>query len=360
MYSIRHFLFLLILISCKSTSSFEAKDYVVIQGCKIFEASSKDRLYLFPGNLCEFDHKGNVYSYVDGNITKYSIKENKLLWATPARVYHSMEHSDHDEKLYYFSSEIFYQDKTPYLGATLNSLRISDGEKILNWKSSENLKELKSQFDITPFVFLPITPEHGRVAHNAPDKTRVFLDANQIQVITSSHPLLKSKVFNCVEGDLLLTFMDYSLVAIYSPTENTFRGSIKIPNSFGQIHTVSFLSNGNLLVYINDSDREIHQSSARELKGENFSEVFWQFPTELTENFYSAYFSSIQKVSDGLYFLADNSKDREGLYYINSSNKVLHSLPTEIDDPASGAHGKIYRATTLKKSQLEQYLFGKN
>ncbi len=274
MYLTRIILIALMACACRHGSTFKPDDYLILIGCKFLEAMNAERVKTLPGDLCEFDHKGSAFAYANEALFKIDLETGNIVWKSPARIYHSIKYSPIDDSIYYFSSEVFTKDGTSYLGLTLNALSAKVGKTTFTWKSSENLAILEEKFNIVPFPLLDKAPEHGLKAHHAPKETRVFLDANQIEVVTKPHPLLKEGS-DIKEGDLLLTFMDYSLITVFSPKENKFRKSFKVPRSYGQLHGAQFIAPGHLLVFINEASPTQRASQVVELKGDGFDIIHW-------------------------------------------------------------------------------------
>lgn len=356
MHLVKSILLLVLVCACNRGPPFKPEDYIIIKGCKFLEAKNGDRILAIPGNLCEFDHKGNVFAFANGSLFKFDLKSKTILWKLPTKVFHSISYNSVDDSIYFFSSEIFYKEDIPYLGLTLNAFDSEDGKQSFSWKSSDHLDDLKNNFSIEPFKFLTEAPKHGLKAHNAPAGTRVFLDANQIEVVTKSHPLYKEYDFK--EGDLLLSFMDYSLIVGFSPKRNKFLKSFQIEQSYGQIHTPQFIGPNHLLVFINEASSSQRASQVVELKGAKLDNVIWAYPPKLTTNFYSAYLSSVQKLNSNLYFIVDNTPSKEGFYYIKSNSEVVYSLASTLENKSTKIRSKIYKAITIKKDELESFLYG--
>ncbi len=66
----------------------------------------------------------------------------------------------------------------------------------------------------------------------------------------------------------------------------------------------------------------------------------------------------ISFIGPDLYFIVDNSPGREGYYYIKSNFDIVNTLDSTIEDESTQARSKIYKAITIKKDQLDKFLYG--
>lgn len=342
-------LFLMLSIaSCKD--SFNPADYIIVSDCKILEATNGDILAKYPGGICEYDLIGHTYSYSRNELSKIAIKDHSVIWSTVADVHHDLGYDTKKNIIYALEREQFSLNGINFLGLKIVGRNADDGKVLFEWKSSRYQAMLDIFFTISADAHTPLLPPSPGLP-KYPIDTKLYLDANQIDVLNWGHPLLKDKRFN--RGDLLISFMNHSILAVLKLETLEIFKVAKVPISKGQIHSAHFTDNNTLSVFINQVAGHHNRSLAIELKLPDLDEVIWRYPQELTPAFYSPFFSSLHKLSDELYFVVDNTKGKIGYYFIDHKGKVLHKILAKGN---SETLLNIYRAQAFSKNKLSQFI----
>lgn len=347
MYHLTIIFLALVIVSCKE--SFNPNEFIIVSDCKVLDATNGDILHKYPGSICEYDQNGHTYAYSINIISKIAIKDQSLVWSASADVHHDLGYDSEKKVLYALERESFSRNGTIFLGLKVLGREAHNGQVTFEWKSSEHQRELFALLTISADKYTPLLPPRPSLT-NHPADTRLYLDANQIDVLNSGHPLLADKRFK--RGDLLISFMDHSTLAILKTETLELIEVARIPSSQGQIHTASFNNENSLSVFINQVVDHHNHSAAVEFKLPHLEEIVWKYPPELTPNFFSPFFSSVQKISDELYFIVDNTTGKVGHYFIDREGNIVHKIMATGNEETLLS---IYRAQAFSKDKL--YLF---
>jgi len=345
------FLALLLISGC--SDDFDPNKFVIIEDCKVLDTQYGQTILRAPGHLCEYGGDGNVYLHMDQTLAKFDLKAQKQIWTSKSIVHHDMYLDHNKHVLYTLERDLFQRDEITYIGFKIVAHSSENGEIISEWLSSEHQQSLDLGLLITPDPMLPQLPWP---VPGIPTGARRYVDANQIELVSADNPLVKHH--KAQEGDLLISLMDYSTLAVIDFKTGKIRSFINIPNSEGQIHTVSFFPQGSLSVFKNLVKKSTQpMSAAQELSYPDLEKVIWQYPPQLVSDFFSPYFSSVQKVSNDLYFIVDNSEKNSAFLFVNKHSKILYKLP--FTSRKDGQEQLVYRAHIIEKINFKK-TFGIN
>lgn len=342
----------LVLASC-DRRQFTPQNYVIVDECKILEADDGTVIFALPGLLCSYDKQGHAYAYTRGHLTKFSLQDKSVEWQVPARIHHSITYSSEGEVVYFLEGEVFTYKGERFGGVKIRSVNQRGEEGTFSWNSSNHIADFEAKLLLVPSSLAQKIPVFNDGKEEIEEQVSRFVSANQIEVLTRDHPLL-GQLNQAQNGDLLLTLMDESSVILIDKLNGNIKNVIKVPNSVGQIHTVTYTKNS-LLAFVNRTDLTRKTSQAVELSFPQMNEKLWAYPLSPSSAFYSKLLSSVQKVNENLYFVVDNSHNLESYLFINQNSEVLHRLPSSTSEIRSR---KIYRATTLLRSQLNTWIGG--